>query len=64
MIFFENDIRRGNDFLIRFSDILLTRLQKGDQVEIFIKGFYQSASTKRLQLSLGRPPGEQPPQPF
>lgn len=51
--FFENDIRRGNDFLIRFSEILLTRLQKGDQVEIFIKGFTSPRAQSDYNLALG-----------
>ena len=51
--FFENDIRRGHDFLIRFSEILLTRLQKGDQVEIFIKGFTSPRAQSDYNLALG-----------
>lgn len=51
--FFENDIRRGHDFLIRFSEILLARLQKGDQVEIFIKGFTSPRAQSDYNLSLG-----------
>ncbi|HRF37369.1 MAG TPA: hypothetical protein PK198_01155, partial [Saprospiraceae bacterium] len=52
--FFENDIRRGHDFLIRFSEILLTRLQKGDQVEIFIKGFTSPRAETDYNLNLGK----------
>lgn len=51
--FFENEIRRGHDFLIRFSEILLTRLQKGDQVEIFIKGFTSPRAQSDYNLALG-----------
>ncbi len=51
--FFENDIRRGHDFLLRFSEILLARLNAGDQVEIFIKGFTSPRAQSDYNLALG-----------
>ena len=37
--FFENEVRRGYNHLNLFSDILLKRLEKGERVEIVIKGY-------------------------
>jgi tetratricopeptide (TPR) repeat protein len=51
--FFENEIARGSDFLVRFSQILLQRLQAGDQVEIFIKGFTSPRAQSDYNLALG-----------
>ncbi|MBX2929267.1 MAG: PD40 domain-containing protein [Saprospiraceae bacterium] len=51
--FFDDDIRRGHDLLLRFSEILLTRLQAGDQVEVFIKGFTSPRAKSDYNLALG-----------
>lgn len=37
--FFENEVKLGYDHLQLFSEILLKRLEKGDKVEIVIKGY-------------------------
>ncbi|MEK7255576.1 MAG: hypothetical protein AAB316_12580, partial [Bacteroidota bacterium] len=37
--FFENEAKRGYDFLQLFSNILLKRLENGERVEIVIKGY-------------------------
>lgn len=37
--FFENEVKKGFDHLGLFSKILLQRLEKGDRVEIVIKGY-------------------------
>lgn len=37
--FFENEVKKGFDHLGLFSEILLKRLEKGDRVEIVIKGY-------------------------
>ncbi len=51
--FFENDIRRGHEFLLLFSEILLARLNAGDEVEIFIKGFTSPRAQSDYNLALG-----------
>lgn len=52
--FFANDLQRGYDFLFRFSDILLERLEAGEQVEIFIKGFTSPRAKSDYNLLLGQ----------
>ena len=37
--FFENEVKKGFDFLQLFSEILLKRLENGERVEIVIKGY-------------------------
>jgi tetratricopeptide (TPR) repeat protein len=37
--FFENEVKKGYDFLQLFSEILLKRLENGERVEIVIKGY-------------------------
>ncbi len=51
--FFDKDIRSGYEKLLRFSEILLARLQAGDQVEIFIKGFTSPRAQSDYNLALG-----------
>ncbi len=52
--FFEEEVRRGYDFLFKFSEILLKRLEAGDEVEIFIKGFTSPRAQSDYNLSLGQ----------
>lgn len=52
--FFENEIKKGYNFLYRFSEILLQKLEKGEQVEIFIKGFTSPRAKSDYNLSLGK----------
>lgn len=52
--FFENNIKKGHDFLQRFSAILLQKLENGEQVEIFIKGFTSPRAKSDYNLSLGK----------
>ncbi|MBK7336302.1 MAG: hypothetical protein IPJ00_09080 [Saprospirales bacterium] len=52
--FFEEEVRKGYDHLQRFSEILLERLEKGDQVEIFIKGYTSPRAKSEYNLSLGQ----------
>jgi hypothetical protein len=51
--FFEDDILRGHDYLLLFSEMLLVRLKAGDQVEIFIKGFTSPRAKSDYNLALG-----------
>ena len=51
--FFEQEIGKGRDYLILFSQILLQRLEAGDQVEIFIKGFTSPRAQSDYNMALG-----------
>lgn len=52
--FFEEDVKKGFDYLIRFSEILLKRLEKGETVEIFVKGFTSPRAKSDYNLSLSK----------
>lgn len=52
--FFEAEARKGYDFLLRFSEILLRRLQSGEQVEIFLKGYTSPRAKSDYNLALSK----------
>lgn len=52
--FFDTEVERGYVFLGRFSEILLKRLETGETVEIFIKGFTSPRAEKTYNLALGK----------
>lgn len=52
--FFENEVEKGHRYLMLFSEILLKRLEKGEEVEIFIKGFTSPRAQSDYNLSLGK----------
>ena len=52
--FFEEEVKRGYDFLFRFSEILLERLEAGEEVEIFIKGYTSPRAKSDYNLHLGQ----------
>lgn len=52
--FFEDDVRKGQEWLIRFSEILLEKLTAGDTIEIFIKGFTSPRAQSDYNLALGQ----------
>jgi len=52
--FFEAKVKKGYDHLNLFSEILLTRLEAGEQVEIFVKGFTSPRAKSDYNLSLGQ----------
>ena len=52
--FFEETVQKGYRHLFLFSDILLKRLEKGEKVEIFIKGFTSPRAQSNYNLSLGK----------
>ncbi|MEM9920625.1 MAG: hypothetical protein AAF990_21185 [Bacteroidota bacterium] len=52
--FFEFKVRKGYDYLILFSEILLRRLKQGEKVEIFVKGFTSPRAKSDYNLSLGK----------
>ncbi len=53
-IFFEREVKKGYDHLMLFSEILLERLEKGEEVEIFIKGFTSPRAQSDYNLALGK----------
>ncbi|HOY06917.1 MAG TPA: tetratricopeptide repeat protein [Saprospiraceae bacterium] len=52
--FFENEVRRGYDRLIQLADLLLVRMQKGEQLEVLIKGFTSPRAKSDYNLELGK----------
>ncbi|MCB0546418.1 MAG: PD40 domain-containing protein [Phaeodactylibacter sp.] len=52
--FFEEEAQKGYDFLLRFSEILLQRLNSGDRVEIFLKGYTSPRAKSDYNLALSR----------
>ena len=53
-VFFEDNVKKGYDFLWRFSEILLERLKAGDKVEIFVKGFTSPRAKSDYNDALGK----------
>lgn len=52
--FFEDEVEKGHRHLMLFSEILLKRLENGEHVEIFIKGFTSPRAKSDYNLSLGK----------
>ena len=52
--FFREEIQFGVDRLLGFSELLLKRLQAGDQIEIFVKGFTSPRAQSDYNMLLGR----------
>lgn len=52
--FFETKVKRGADYLELFSNILLKRLQEGEQVEIFVKGYTSPRAKSDYNIHLGK----------
>ena len=52
--FFENEVRRGYERLDQLCDMLLTRLQNGEPVEVVIKGFTSPRAESDYNVALGR----------
>jgi tetratricopeptide (TPR) repeat protein len=52
--FFDNYVEKGHRHLMLFSEILLNRLQRGETVEIFIKGFTSPRAKSDYNLALGK----------
>ena len=53
-IFFENKVKRGGDYLELFSNILLQRLEEGEEVEIFVKGYTSPRAKSDYNIHLGK----------
>ncbi len=52
--FFEEEVRKGHEYLLLFSEILLERLQQGETVEVFIRGYTSPRAKSDYNLALGR----------
>lgn len=52
--FFNDKLRKGNNDLFRFLDILIGMLERGDKFEIFLKGYASPRATERYNLILGQ----------
>ncbi len=52
--FFDAEVYQNREWLDRFSEILLLRLEAGEQVEIFIKGFTSPRANSDYNLRLGQ----------
>lgn len=52
--FFDEEVEKGYDFLEKFSDILLARLERGDTVEIFMKGYTSPRAKQDYNLALSK----------
>jgi hypothetical protein len=52
--FFENEVRRGYERLGQLCDLLLVRLQKGEKIEVLIKGFTSPRAESDYNLNLGK----------
>ncbi len=52
--FFEYKVKKGNDLLTTFSELLLKRLNEGEEIEIFLKGFTSPRAKSDYNLNLGK----------
>ena len=52
--FFELEVEKGYIWLEKFSEILLERLEQGDTVEIFLKGYTSPRAKKEYNLALSK----------
>ncbi len=52
--FFEQEVAFGGERLILFSNLLLQRLEEGDKVEIFVKGYTSPRAQSDYNLQLGK----------
>ena len=52
--YFEAEVRRGYDRLFQLTDIVLTRLQQGERIEVIIKGFTSPRAQSDYNLNLGK----------
>lgn len=52
--FFENEIRRGYDRLGQLCELILSRLQNGEKIEVLIKGFTSPRAETDYNLNLGK----------
>ncbi len=53
-LFFEDKVLKGQTYLGLFSDILLKRLEEGEKIEIFIKGYTSPRAKSDYNIHLGK----------
>lgn len=51
---FFQEVEKGQQYLMLFSDILLERLESGDKVEIFVKGYTSPRAESDYNLALSK----------
>lgn len=52
--FFDNEVRKGNDDLLTFLEVLEAHLEEGDEVHIFLKGYASPRSSRAYNYALGK----------
>lgn len=52
--FFENEVRQGYDRLIQLAELLLVKMEKGEKIEVLIKGFTSPRAKSDYNLELGK----------
>jgi outer membrane protein OmpA-like peptidoglycan-associated protein len=52
--FFETEVRQGYDRLTQLAELLLVRMQKGEHLEVLIKGFTSPRAKSDYNLELGK----------
>jgi outer membrane protein OmpA-like peptidoglycan-associated protein len=53
-VFFENEVREGFEKLSQLCELLLVRLETGQSIEIFIKGFTSPRAKSDYNINLGK----------
>lgn len=53
-VFFEEEVKKGGDLLIKFSELLLQRLQEGEEIEIFLKGYTSPRAQSQYNFNLAK----------
>ncbi len=51
--FFDTEVKKGNDDLLVFMEVLEAHLAQGDKVSIYLKGYTSPRSTRFYNLALG-----------
>lgn len=52
--FFNDRLKKGNNDLTRFLDILISMLARGDKFEVFLRGYASPRASERYNLILGQ----------
>jgi hypothetical protein len=52
--FFESKVRRGYDRLFQLSDLIISRLQNGEKIEVVIRGFTSPRAKTDYNIFLGK----------
>jgi tetratricopeptide (TPR) repeat protein len=52
--FFQEEVKKGGDLLVKFSNLLLERLEEGEEIEIFLKGFTSPRAQSQYNFNLAK----------